>query len=220
MKTILFDLDGTLIDHFSAIHRGLVHTQKQLGLPESDYDTVRATVGGSIVVTIGRLMGEQHVAEAVPLFSKYFETIMLEDVEILPGVEWLLSNLKASGEYKLGVFTNKYGPHARALLNHLNLAQYFNAIVGTGDTPHRKPDPIFTAHILEVMGAASDETTLVGDSPFDYAAAEVGCLKSFLVATGSHDEAQLAEETAADGIYSNMYQLGEVVYNLEPQLKS
>ena len=53
MKTVLFDLDGTLIDHFTTIHRCVVFTQQQLDLPESDYDTVRATVGGSAPVTLG-----------------------------------------------------------------------------------------------------------------------------------------------------------------------
>jgi len=106
MQNILFDLDGTLIDHFSAIHRGVVFAQQQLGLPESDYAKVRATVGGSVPITLGKLCGEEHVEAAIPHFREHFAAIMFEDVDIIPGSDWLLKELKAKG-FKIGVFTNK-----------------------------------------------------------------------------------------------------------------
>ena len=152
---------------------------------------------------------------ALPHFEKRFEEIMLDDVEILPGVEWLLENLHAKG-YKLGVFTNKIGDHSRALIHHLGLDKWLLATVGTVDTPYRKPDAEFTMHMLEVMDAASDETILIGDSPFDYAAAEVGCLSAtYLVATGSHSVEQLEEETAANGVFTSLYEIGQTVFGLE-----
>lgn len=214
MKTVLFDLDGTLINHFSAIHRSINYAQEQLNLPLTDYDTVRVTVGGSILLTLERLIGAENIDAALPHFRKYFEEIMLDDVLILPGAEWLLKNLHEK-DYKLAVFTNKIGDHARAVINHLGFDTWLQATIGTEDTPYRKPNPLFTMHILEVMDTASDETILIGDSPFDYAAAEAGCLAAaYLVTTGSHDATQLAEETAADGIYPSLYQLGADVFGL------
>ncbi len=215
MQTILFDLDGTLIDHFTTIHRSVAYAQKQLGLPISDYATVRRTVGGSFVATLSKLLGEEHLDAAVPLFKDYFEQIMTEDVEILPGVEWILSQLHANG-HTLAVFTNKLGDHSRTTLEHLDLAHWFKAIVGTNDTPYRKPDPRFTAHMLEILDVASDETILIGDSPFDFEAAEAGCLKSYLLTTGTHDKKELTEHTNANGIYENFFELGEAVFGLEP----
>lgn len=217
METLLFDLDGTLIDHFTTIHRSVVHAQKTLGLPESDYATVRATVGGSVPITLGKLLGESHVEAALPHFRKHFDEIMFEDVTALPGAEWLLRSLKARG-HRTAVFTNKFGDHSRATLRHLRLDQWLDAIVGTGDTPFRKPEPEFTAHMLELMDASSDETWLIGDSPFDFAAAEAGCLKCYLVATGSHSQAELAATTDAAGIYDDLYQLGAEVFGLRPDV--
>ncbi len=216
MQTILFDLDGTLIDHFSAIHRSVAHAQKQLGLPESDYATVRATVGGSVPVTLGRLMGPERVDEALPHFREFFNRIMLEDVAELPGVSWLLQSLKAEG-YTLGVLTNKFGDHSRAILEHLGLAPWLDAIVGTDDVPYRKPDPEFTRHILDLLGADDDSSCLIGDSPFDFAAADVIPIPAYLVATGSHSVEQLQAETTAAGIYEDMYDLGRQLFGLEPQ---
>ena len=106
MQYILFDLDGTLIDHFTTIHKSVVFAQRELGLPESDYAKVRSTVGGSIPITLSKLCGKDKVPFAEPLFRKHFEQIIFDDVFALPGADWLLKNLKKRG-HKLGVFTNK-----------------------------------------------------------------------------------------------------------------
>lgn len=214
MQQILFDLDGTLIDHFSAIHRSVAHAQRQLGLPESDYATVRTTVGGSVPITLGKLCGEEHVDAAIPHFREHFAEIMYEDVTSIPGSKWLLKELKRKG-HKLAVFTNKYETHAEAVLEHLGLARYLDAIIGTGHGQgYRKPDPRFTMEALERMNCASDEAVMVGDSPYDYAAAVAGCLPCYLVATGSHSAKQLAEETGSSSIYNNLRELGEAVFSL------
>ena len=214
MQNILFDLDGTLIDHFSAIHRSVAYAQRQLGLPESDYATVRATVGGSVPITLGKLCGTAHVEAAIPYFREHFAEIMYDDVEALPGSDWLLQELKAQG-HKLAVFTNKYETHAKSILEHLGLARNLHAIIGT-DHGHgyRKPDPRFTMEALERMDCASEDALLIGDSPYDYAAAEAGCLPCYLVATGSHSAEQLAHETNAAGIYANLRELGKALFSL------
>ena len=58
-RTVLFDLDGTLIDHFAAIHRSHAHTLKQLGLPVPTPAQVRAAVGGGLEQAISRLAGAE-----------------------------------------------------------------------------------------------------------------------------------------------------------------
>lgn len=217
MKTVLFDLDGTLIDHFTTIHRAVVYTQQQLGLPESNYETVRATVGGSAPITLAKLLGKGLVETALPIFQDHFESIMFEDVIALPGSTWMLQSLKERN-YQLAVFTNKNGNQSRAILEYLNQAKYLDAIVGTGDTPYRKPQPEFTEYMLEHLNLRPEETILVGDSPFDFEAAEAAGLKSLLVATGSHTESELAESTSAAGIYSNLYELGAAQFDLAPAI--
>ena len=217
MQYILFDLDGTLIDHFTTIHKSVAFAQRELGLPESDYARVRATVGGSVPITLSKLCGEENVPAAEALFRQHFEEIIFDDVFILPGADWLLETLKKRGD-KLGVFTNKYAGHTRSVLAHLGLDQWLDVIIGTGDPdcPYRKPDPLFTAHALEQMDCASEEALMIGDSPYDLAAAEAGCIPCHLVATGSHSAEELSEYIVSDFIYKDLHELGQKLFGLEP----
>lgn len=218
---ILFDLDGTLIDHFTTIHKSVCYAQRKLGLPPSEYAAVRATVGGSVPITLSRLCGAEHVAAAEPLFRQHFAEIIFDDVFALPGAAWLLQSLHAAGR-KLAVFTNKYADDSRAVLKHLGLDPWLDVIIGTGDPdcPYRKPDPLFTAYALEKLDCASGEALMIGDSPYDLAAAEAGCLTCHLVATGTHSVDQLSECLDPAYVHTDLYQLGERVFNLKKPMRS
>lgn len=213
MQTVLFDLDGTLIDHFTAIHSSIAYAQKALGLPVSDYETVRHTVGGSLPVTLGRLMGDKKVETALPYFHEHFDKVMFDEVSILPGAEWLLAALHKK-DFQLAVFTNKFGHHARAIVEHLKLDCWLTATVGTQDTPFRKPDPQFTDYILQRLNADPNDTCLIGDSPFDYQAAQIRNIPAYLVATGTHSFNALKTETAASAVFENLFDLGTTRFGL------
>src|SRR5258708_5715058 len=159
--TFLFDLDGTLIDHFAAIHRCHVYTMQQLGLPPPTLAQVRNVVGGGLETAIERLAGREHVAAAVPIYRAYWDTILLDDVALLPGAREVLASLHARGA-KLAVFTNKLGTSSRLICEHLGIAALLDGNFGAKDTPWIKPAPEFTAHVLAQLGAVPETTLLVG----------------------------------------------------------
>ena len=105
-KTILFDLDGTLIDHFQAIYRCFLHAAEQLGLPALDYNAVKASIGGALHLSLEELIGKENAEKAVPIFRDYYEEILLEDLYLMPGATELLAFLH-SQNYKICLFTNK-----------------------------------------------------------------------------------------------------------------
>jgi phosphoglycolate phosphatase len=194
-RTLLFDLDGTLIDHFKAIHRSHAHTLRRLGRPEPTMIEVRAAVGAGIEVALARLAGVERVQEALPIYQAYWDATLLDDVELMPGAKELLERARRAG-LTSAVLTNKHGPSSRRVCAHLGLTPELAGVFGAGDTPWLKPDPQFTRHVLAELKATSADTCLVGDSPYDLAAARNAGLDFIGVATGTHTAVQLREAGA------------------------
>lgn len=194
IRCVLFDLDGTLIDHFTCIYRCYCYAQEKLSLPRVSYETVLHTVGGSVPVTLARLFGEELAQKALPLYRERFAQIMLEDIKPLPQTPEILQTLKKRG-LKTGVFTNKEGAASRAIIEHLGWGQWLDAVIGTQDTQWRKPQPEYSQYALDTIGSTAEETLMVGDSPFDLLAAQAVGMPAVLVATGSHTLAELSALT-------------------------
>jgi phosphoglycolate phosphatase len=206
---VLFDLDGTLIDHFKAIHRCHSHAMTQLGLPAPTMDRVRSAVGGGVELAVERLVGPERQAAALALYRPHWNATMLEDVEILPGAKEILGALRLRG-VRTAVFTNKHGPSSRAVSAHLGLDVLLDGNFGATDTPWLKPDPRFAQYVLDQVGAAPGSTLLVGDSPFDRDAARNAGLAFIGVTTGTHN----AEELRAAGAERIFASLDEVAREL------
>jgi len=202
MRTALFDLDGTLIDHFRAIHRSHAHTMRTLGLPPPTMDQVRAAVGGGLELALARLVGPDRVAAALAIYRPYWDATLLDDAEVMPGARELLAALRDRG-VRCAVLTNKRGDSSRLLCAHLGLAPLLDGVFGAGDTAWLKPAPEFTAHALRELGAPAAEACLVGDSPWDVAAAQNAGLAFFGVTTGTHTAAEL-RAAGATQVFANL----------------
>ncbi len=197
-RTVLFDLDGTLLDHFSAIHRAHSHVRRHYGLPDATRDEVMRAIGGGLPEALKKTLGPAYadrLEEALPVYRAYWDATMLDDAVLFPGALELLEKLHAAGAV-CAVFTNKHGPSARRVCSHLGLDPLVAAVIGATDTPWLKPQPEFTAHALRTLGAEAGSTALVGDSPWDVDAARLGGLAGcFAVTTGTHS----ADELRAHG---------------------
>jgi phosphoglycolate phosphatase len=187
---VLFDLDGTLIDHFKAIHRCHTHAMTQLGLPAPTMAQVRAAVGGGVEVAVERLVGKTLTPAALAIYRPHWTSTMLEDAELLTGAKELLVALRQR-QTRTAVFTNKHGPSSRLVCAHLGLDRLLDGNFGATDTPWLKPDPAFTGHVLSALGADASTTLLVGDSPYDFQAAQNAGLAFIGVTTGTHSADEL-----------------------------
>lgn len=192
---VLFDLDGTLIDHFKAIHRCHVHAMTRLGLPAPTMAQVRAAVGGGLEEAIRKLAGAENVAAILPVYTAHFDATHLQDVELLPGAVELLQALNRAG-VTCAVLTNKRGYASREVCDHLGLTPLLRGVFGVQDTPWLKPDPAFTRHALTQLGATAETTLMVGDSPFDVQTARNAGLAFVGVTTGTHNETELRQAGA------------------------
>jgi phosphoglycolate phosphatase len=208
-RTFLFDLDGTLVDHFAAIHRCHAHTMRQLGLRAPTLAEVRAAVGGGLETAISRLVGADRVEEALKIYRPYWDQTMLDDVRLLPGVQELLEQLRAE-RAQLGVLTNKLGSSSRLICDHLGITAYFTAVIGAKDTPWLKPQAELTRHALTLLKGDAASAVLVGDSPYDVQAARNGGIRSWCVTTGTHNADEL-RVAGVDAVFANLPELKDAL---------
>ncbi|MCE2861021.1 MAG: HAD family hydrolase [Opitutaceae bacterium] len=203
--TLLLDLDGTLVDAFTTIHRAYCHVLPRFGLPEPSLAEVRNAVGGGLENAMRRFLREDQIPAAVRDHIAYTEKILLDDVVLLPGALELVRERAAAG-VTLAAFTNKRGDHSRRICAHLGLSPHLRGIFGAKDTPWIKPQPEFATHALAALGADAASTLLVGDSPFDVAAARNGGFACWAVTTGTHEAGPL-REAGAERIFSGLPEL-------------
>jgi phosphoglycolate phosphatase-like HAD superfamily hydrolase len=205
-STLLFDLDGTLVDAFTTIHRAYAHTLPQFGRPVPTLAEVRRAVGGGLANAMGHFLPPELIPAASQVHTAFTQKILLEDVTLLPGAADLLRTQHARG-VKLAVYTNKQGDNARRICAHLGVAPLLDGVFGAGDTPWLKPQREFSDHVLRTLGADAATTLLVGDSPFDVETARHAGFPGWCVTTGTHDAAQL-RAAGADAIFADLRSLG------------
>jgi len=188
--TILLDLDGTLVDAFTTIHRAYCHTLPLFGKPPPTLAQVRQAIGGGLRDAMRHFLPEEMIDAALPLHRAFTQKILLEDLRPMPGAQELVHDLHARG-HQLAVYTNKDSATSRRVCAHLQLTPLLAGIYAAGDTPWLKPAPELAAHVLAELGASPATTLLVGDSPFDIQAAQNGGFPCWAVTTGTHDAAAL-----------------------------
>lgn len=213
-RTVLFDLDGTLMDHLPAIHRSYVHALPQLGLPAPTYEQVKRAIGGGLENAMLNFVPPARLGEALAVYRPFWDAHMLAGAEPMPGALTLLKKLRAR-DVACAVFTNKLGSSAREVCAHLEFTPHLLHVFGAKDTPWLKPAPEFTAHVLQSLGADATTTCLVGDSPWDVQAARNAGFPCFAVTTGTHTREEL-RDAGADAIYESLTAVGEAEFGLHP----
>jgi phosphoglycolate phosphatase len=212
-ETVLFDLDGTLVDNFEAIHRCYDDVMRMMGLPSVTLEQIRRAVGGSVNVTVVKLAGEANAPTATRLFREHFPAVMYHGLRVYPGCAELLTALRARG-VRTAVYTNKDEENSKKIMAHLGLDHLFDGIHGTNVHPWRKPQKEFTHYVVSSMKADPRRTVMVGDSPFDIATARNGGLAAVhCVTTGSHTAEELAPH-APDSVHAGLAELQRDIFGL------
>lgn len=173
MKSIIFDLDGTLADTAPDLIGAANAVAAVEGWPSLHPAADRAAAGRGGRAMLRRLMAgageaadEARVDGLFPLFLDAYHARLSRETRLFPGARDCLDALAAGG-WRLGVCTNKPEVLAEALLVALGVRDRFAAVLGADTLAVRKPDP---AHLLETVarvGGARDRTILVGDTATD-----------------------------------------------------
>lgn len=194
--TVLFDLDGTLIDSQAGILSSCKAALRALGHEPAPTFDVAAVIGPPIDDVMRVLLsphGDDRVTEAVAAYREDYGTRGLYQSAAYPGIAETLSELRAAGA-TLYVATSKRTDFARRILEHLGLAGHFAGIYGgePGGALDHKPELL--AHILAQEGLRPEQCVMIGDRRFDISGAHANRMRAIgvLWGYGSRDELETA----------------------------
>lgn len=195
-KTILFDLDGTLTDSGEGIMNCAKLALKTYGIPIPDEQAMRLFVGPPLEVSFARHgMKEEDIPEAIEVFRRRYTSLGKYENFPYPGIHQLLAKLRDQG-YTLCVATSKPEVMALDIMDHFELAPYFEKIVGATLDRKRitKEDVItFLLHSLKDTG----ELIMVGDTQYDVIGAKAHGIPTIGVTWGYGEEESLLNAGAA-----------------------
>jgi phosphoglycolate phosphatase len=190
-RAVLFDLDGTLVDSYTALAEAVNYARRQHGLDELSAARIRDFVGDGLERMLQRAFERDDVPRSARVaFENRYDEICCEESKVLADVEVTLEELQKLG-VEMAVCTNKPTSFSKKILSFLNLAPYFRAIVGPDVAGARKPDARHVLRTLESTGCEPSEALFVGDMPIDVHAARASGITVAVVPTGSSSEEQL-----------------------------
>lgn len=200
--SVIFDLDGTLLNTIDDLADSANWVCAQLGWPSHTVSEYRYFVGNGIPKLVERFTPEscrtpETLAKALALFDERYAAHKADKTAPYPGIRELLTHLQRAG-IRYGVVTNKDHAAAVGVLQH-----YFGALVpyvqGRIDALPPKPAPDTTRLLMKTLGAAPENTLFVGDSNVDIATAKATGLASCGVLWGFRTLEEL-QQAGADHI--------------------
>ncbi|MFN7975634.1 MAG: HAD-IA family hydrolase [Acidobacteriota bacterium] len=194
-RALLFDLDGTLIDSYEAIHESLNVALARAGMPPRDAASVRRMVGRGLDVLVAEVMGPERAPEGVRDYREHYGKVCFEKTRLLPGVAPTLERLASDG-HAMAICTNKLASFSRALVDHLGVGGFFALVLGPEHVKEPKPDPGMLLLALEKLGADRRDALYVGDMAMDVTVARAAGVEVAVLPTGSSSREELASAGA------------------------
>ena len=197
-KYILFDFDGTLVNTNDVIVASWQHTYKHYLGHEVPVEHITACFGEPLLLTMAREFPGVDPKESAEVYRSFQVKNADRLVTIFPGIKELLADLKEAG-YVLGIVTSRTRESALRYLDMFDIASYFDDLVTCDDTTVHKPNPEPLLLAMSRLGAAPEESLMIGDSPFDIKCANNAGVDSVMVNWRiTCDETSLIDDAKVD----------------------
>ena len=193
--TILFDLDGTLIDTAPDLMGAHNHVMKKYGYPTKSTNEIRNLVGRGAGVMIGRSIwgqakkefgkidDENIKKEMVKEFLDFYGKNILKESTLINGVKEFLIWSK-NEKISMAVCTNKPEHLAVDLLKKINIYDFFEYVAGSNTFNYCKPDPRHLTSVIEILDGDVNKSLMIGDSETDAEAAKNAGVPMILLEDG------------------------------------
>ena len=186
--TILFDLDGTLVDTAPDLMGAHNHVMKKFGYPQKSLNDIKHIAGRGAWIMMQRtfrdeIKDEKLKKEMVKEFINYYAKNIDRGSKPIKGVVKFLEWAK-SKQILMAVCTNKQERLAVDLLRKINLSQYFEYIAGCDTFDFNKPDPRHLTNVIDIIGGDINKSIMIGDSEVDSQSAYNAKIPFILVEEG------------------------------------
>lgn len=173
IETVLFDLDGTLIDSRRDLSNAVNHALEAVGQPRQSEDEIVPHVGNGLRVLLSEVMGpvsDDTLEAAIRAFSKFYEGHCVEHTVLYDGVGPVIRELSA--RRRIGIVTNKPEHFARKIVMELGIGELIGAVVGGDSIAERKPHPAPVLKAMRDLGGVCESALIVGDGAQDIQAGQ------------------------------------------------
>lgn len=210
-KTLLFDLDGTLLDTYQIILASMRHTINGYAGKSYGDDELMSFVGTPLYDQMLHFGGggAERAAELTAVYREHNDSIHDEGVCLFDGMAQVLETLARRG-YRMGVVTSKRHHMACRGLEVCGIDQHFELVIGSDDWSEHKPQPGPVLRGAELMSVPAPECYYVGDSPFDIQAGSAAGCETIAVSWGMFS-AQTLELEHPDHLLTAPEQLLELL---------
>ena len=193
--TILFDLDGTLVDTAPDLMLAHNHVMKKFGYPTKSTEDIRNLVGKGAGALIGRSIWEQAKKEfgkvldakikdeMVKEFVNFYGKNIINESTLINGVKEFLKWCKERN-ISMAVCTNKQEHLSNDLLKKIGIYDFFEYVAGSDTFDYCKPDPRHLTSVVEILDGDIKKTIMIGDSETDANAAKAAEIPVILLENG------------------------------------
>ncbi len=193
--TVLFDLDGTLVDTAPDLMRAHNHVMKKFGYPTKSTEEIRNLVGKGAGALIGRSIWGQAKKEfhsVIDLkikdemskeFVNYYGKNIINESTLIKGVKNFLIWCK-NQNISMAVCTNKQEHLSNDLLKKIGIYDFFEYVAGSDTFDYCKPDPRHLTSVVEILDGDVNKTIMIGDSETDANAAKAAEIPVILLENG------------------------------------
>lgn len=192
-RTILFDLDGTLIDSTDLIVDSYHHTFKVHGLPMQSRDEIIEGIGTPLVAVFGKLTDDSAtVQQWIATYREFNLGNHDTRVRAFPGVVDMMRQIHRSGR-PIGIVTSKNHAGARRGLALVGLEELISVVIGADDVVNHKPHPEPVEKALTALASPATTAAFIGDSHHDVASGKAAGVMTIAVGWGPVARARLLE---------------------------
>ena len=191
--TILFDLDGTLIDSTEAILESFEVAYKTFGKTAPDAEDIKSLIGYPLDIMFTKLGIVGETREYVHVYKNHYRIISEAKTTLLPLAREAVE--RAARFAKLGIVTTKTSIYSKKLLEHMEIMHHFDTLIGRDSVQNPKPhaEPIHKA--IKHLDASYGSTWMIGDTILDLCSAKNADIKSVGVLCGYGKEIDLSKHT-------------------------